>query len=363
MYLKTLTLAQFKSYQEAHFEFSEGVNVFFGANGAGKTNLLDAIHFLAMTRSYFGLSDQQLIRISADFFRVSGTMHKHGLDHTITMKMRHGQRKIIEHGAKVLPRALDHIGTMPCVMIAPGDLVVVDDNHAERRALADSSLAFTDRSYLDAMVAYNRLLKQRNAALKDWLENRKWDADLISSYDGAMAGPATRIFEGRRAFFADLLRYVREAYSALSDGKESIDIHYQSALISSSWEDLIRGSTTRDKMMGRTTAGIHRDTIDCLIDGKDARIYASQGQKKSLVFALKLGQWAFIREQLRYYPLLLLDDIFDRLDSGRVERLMALILDQAGAQLFITDTQWDRIGRILESRHATHARFDIEQFV
>lgn len=359
MHLKSIKLHNFKSYHEAEFEFSSRLNVIHGRNGVGKTNLLDAVYMLAMTKSNFSLSDHQLIRDDEQFFRLQGHLMKDTDQFKIVIKFPKGKKKSIEKDDIVVARSIDHIGLMPVVMITPDDLNLINASNSERRKLADTTLSQVNHEYLEQLVLYNRLLKQRNSLLKGAQEQGNFDSMLLETYDIRMTAPARFIFEQRRDFFEQMLGRVQSYYEILCEGKEEVNLYYRSELAEASFKDLSIRCISRDRASCRTTAGVHRDTIDFLIKGMDARTYGSQGQKKSLVFAIKLAQLDFMRQKLHDQPIMLLDDVFDKLDQNRVHRLLSIILSDNFGQLFITDTQWDRIGAMLDSHPTEVKKFEI----
>ncbi|NND33069.1 MAG: DNA replication and repair protein RecF [Saprospiraceae bacterium] len=348
MHIKEIELANFKSYTKAHFDFSPRLNIIHGKNGVGKTNLLDAIYVLAMTKSNYTFTDSQLIKDGSDFYRLAGIVSKPEGDVSVVMKLAKGKKKIIERDQSVVPRPIEHIGLIPVVMITPDDLNLVNGSNIERRKLADATLSQIDPDYLRYLVQYNRILKQRNFLLKQGAEKRKIDLDLLLSYDRSMDEPAASIYQGRKRFFERMEVAVRHYYQILSDGRESVILKYISQLTGETMSSISLLNRDRDLASGRTNHGVHRDIVNCLIDQKDARIFGSQGQKKSLVFALKLAQLDYMHSNLEDMPILLLDDIFDRLDQDRVKHLLSIILSDTFGQIFITDTQLSRIQSILE---------------
>ncbi|MCB0689108.1 MAG: DNA replication and repair protein RecF, partial [Saprospiraceae bacterium] len=314
---------------------------------------------MAMTRSNFSITDQQLIHDSADFFRMEGLLVKPDGETSIVMKLPKGKKKVIEQDGRVVPRALDHIGIMPVVMITPDDLNLINSSNSERRKLADSTLSQCDPQYLSHLVMYNRLLKQRNAQLKSWQEKGSFDPLLLEAYDHKMSASASYIYEARQQFFDSLLHSVQKYYEVMCEGREPVDLEYRSELAASNFIDLCRRNQHRDRMNGRTYGGVHRDVIDSTIDGRDAKLYGSQGQKKSLIFAIKLAQLDYIREQLHDQPIMLLDDVFDKLDRFRVDHLLSIILSDTFGQVFITDTQWQQISQMISSYDVEFQKFEI----
>lgn len=359
LYIKTLSLINFKSYHQSTFDFSPHLNIIYGRNGVGKTNILDAIYTLSMTRSNFLITDSQLIHDNQDFFRLQGVLTKGDQDIKVVIKLKKGKKKIIERDGIAVPKLVDHVGFMPVVMITPDDLNLINASNIERRKLADATLSQVDHEYLENLVTYNRLLKQRNALLKTWQEKGTFDPILMDAYDQKMENPCLKIFEFRRQFFDQLLARLQVYYNILCEGKEPVTLKYASQLSEFSFSEISAKNRNRDRVLGRTHGGIHRDVISTFIDQRDARIYGSQGQKKSLVFAIKLAQLDYMRNKLQDQPIMLLDDVFDKLDRFRVEHLLSIILSDNFGQVFLTDTQWQRIESILDHYEVETKKFEI----
>ncbi len=321
--------------------------------------MLDAIYILAMTRSNFTISDQQLVKDDANFFRLESVFNKTNEKIALDYKLAKGKRKVIEKNGKILARSLDHIGEIPIVMITPGEINLVTGGNAERRKLADATLSQTDRKYLENLVVYNRLLKQRNALLKEGLLSGDKNQDLLDAYDQKMSGPAQKIYASRENFFLWIKERATEYYRQLCANEEMVDINYVSQLSDKTFDGLAAENRHKDMATGRTHAGIHRDSVTTLIENRDARIFASQGQKKSLVFALKLAQTDFLCKAKPDLPMLLLDDVFDRLDEDRVDRLLDLVISGNFGQIFITDTQWDRLEHRILKYGVPHQKIEI----
>ena len=348
MHLQRLTLYNFKSYEQSSFDFSSQLNVIHGLNGAGKTNLLDAIYMLSMTKSFFSITDQQLIRAGSSFLRLEGTLIKDE-EHLIVAKLPRGKKKVIERDGHPIEKFSDHIGFMPCIMIAPDDVLLVNGGNTDRRRFIDGTLSQTYAPYLNALLQYNRLLRQRNALLKTLLEQGKKNDDLVEVYSQKMKEPAQCIHQYRVEFFKTFEPLVRSAYEEVSNGHESIALSFQSDLADMDYLAMMHKSAARDRMSGRTTLGPHKDKLELKIDGRVARTFGSQGQKKSLVFALKLAQYQWMSSVSGFQPILLLDDIFDKLDLNRVAHLLQIVIKSNFGQIFITDTQKDRIEPLIES--------------
>ena len=348
MQLNRLSLFNFRNYLQAELETDSLYNAFVGNNGEGKTNLLDAIHYLALSKSYFNPVDSQNIRYDEDASMMQGSFTIDGREELINCALRRNQKKVLKRNGKEYDRLADHIGLIPVVMIAPTDSQLITEGSEERRRFIDSIISQYDRNYLENLVNYNRVLSQRNALLKQGGQSGRLDVDTLDIFDEQLSPLGNAIFATRKSFIDLIVPVFREFYTFISGGKEQTDIVYESHLESASFSDLLSQSRSRDKMAQFTTVGIHKDDLELLIGGKPVKKYASQGQQKSFLVALKLAQFDFMRDRMNTKPLLLLDDIFDKLDDSRVERLMELVSDDHFGQLFITDTHPDRIRKIFD---------------
>lgn len=320
------------------------------------------MYVLSMTKSNFRLSDQQLIREGSSFYRLEGMVHDpHNAESLrLTFKLQRGSRKVIEYDGMPLPRPLDHIGRVPVVMITPDEMELVNESHIQRRKLANTTLSQTDSDYLNHLAFYTRILKQRNSLLKSWRETGKGDHTLLQTYNQAMKPHATYIFQERTMFFDQMLEKIDSYYTSLSDAREEVGMNYSSQLQEKGYSELLEESLRKDLARGITTVGPHRDKVDFSINGHNARTFASQGQKKSLVFAIKLAQLEFMKKVVKGIPILLLDDIFDRLDQSRVDRLLSIILSDTFGQVFITDTQVDRLDGIVQNYKINHQSIKVD---
>lgn len=361
MYLKKLTLFNFKNYEEASVEFSTKLNCFTGSNGAGKTNLLDAIHYLSFTKSYFNLADQQNIRHQADFFSIHGQFVRNGTGtDDVSCIQKRAQKKQFRINTKDYDRLADHIGEFPLVMVSPYDRDLINEGSDLRRKYIDSVISQFDRSYLDDLMVYNKALAQRNALLKQFGEKRFFDAASLEIWDEQMKAPAHRIHKRRKEFVENFLPVFNRYFSFISDSREKVSINYQSDLLESSMDDLLRNNLKRDLDLRYSNSGIHKDDLEFLIDGYPVKKFGSQGQQKSFVVAIKLAQFDYTRSIKHYKPVLLLDDIFDKLDNQRVDSIIQLVGDNSFGQVFITDTHPERINHIFERAISDHRIFHVE---
>lgn len=361
MHLQALTLTNFKNYESQQLDFSERLNCLTGLNGMGKTNVLDAIYFLCLCRSQSGLSDRNLVRHGAGFFRLEGQFQEDGEQVKVVAKFLPGQLKEFEHNGQVLDRLSDHIGRFPVVMIAPGDVALVQEGSEDRRRFLDATLSQIYPDYLQNLLIYNALIKQRNALLKTFFEHRTFDAALLESLDRQLPAPARIIFDHRQAFIARFIPFFKDFHAAISGNREQVDVLYRSELEEETPESLLLLNREKDRVLQRTSAGIHRDDLHLMMDGVAIKKFASQGQLKSCLLALRLAQYEMLRQEKGLAPVLLLDDIFDKLDVLRVRQLVALLLERQFGQIFITDTQRDRIENIVSSFEGDYRLFEVQE--
>jgi DNA replication and repair protein RecF len=348
MYLKNLSLINFKNYDEAMLSFSEGANAFTGNNGAGKTNLLDAIHYLSLCKSYFNPIDSQQIKQDRDLFMIQGTFDRNDSDELISCGIKKNQKKQFKRNKKEYQRLADHIGLFPLVMISPNDTSLILDGSEERRKFIDTVISQTDAKYLDELIIYNKTLQNRNALLKQIAETGRYDPTLLEIFDEQLVRAGNKIFEKRKAFMESFISIFNEHYKYLSDEAELVQLIYESPLFSADFETLLKKSIERDRILQRTSVGIHKDELTFQIHGMPLKKFGSQGQQKSFLIALKLAKYSFLYQQKGFKPLLLLDDIFDKLDDLRMTKLMKMVSEEDFGQIFITDTNAERVERIFE---------------
>lgn len=348
MYLKRLTLHNFKNYESAQLEFSAKVNCFVGENAAGKTNLLDAIYYLSFCKSYFNPQDNQNIRHDQEFFSITGEMvMDHEVIDQIQVVQRRNQKKIFRLNKKEYQRLADHIGRYPLVMISPYDRDLINEGSEVRRRFIDSIISQYDPVYLDHIINYQKALAQRNTLLKTFGENKSFDYSLMEIWDQQLITLGHQIFPERKKFINSFLPLFHEYFRIISGERESASVTYISQLNDTPMDVLLRESLERDRILKFTTSGIHKDDLEFTISEQPVKKFASQGQQKSFVIALRLAQYMFIRNIKGYKPLILLDDIFDKLDDKRVEQLIRLVAENTFGQVFITDTQLERIEHLL----------------
>lgn len=362
MYIKDLRLTNFKNYHEANLSFTDKINCFIGANGAGKTNLLDAIHYLSFCKSYFNPIDSQNIRHGEDFFAIHGIYLKNGNENTgkISCVQKRNQRKQFMLNGKEYDRLADHIGSYPLVMISPYDRDLINEGSEARRKYVDSVISQFDKLYLDNLINYNKALYQRNSLLKEFAERRYFDRNLIEVWDGQLIKYGTAIYQKRRDFIRDFLPVFNQYFSIISGGRETVSIDYDSQLHLQEFNQILLESIEKDKAMRYTTAGIHKDDLIFKIDAYPVKRFGSQGQQKSFVIAIKLAQFEYTRNVKGFKPILLFDDIFDKLDENRVTQLVQLVSNDSFGQVFISDTQYDRINKLTASLPIAYQIWEIE---
>jgi len=347
VYLKALQLTHFKNYEAASAVFHPRMNGILGLNGMGKTNLLEAIWYLCIGKSYFNLPDRLLIRKGAGFFRLEGHFHRQGKSERIVAKVAPGRPKTLEHNGKPVERLADHVGFLPVVMITPDDTLLATGGSEERRKFLDVTLSQTDPRYLRHLLEVNKLLRQRNAALKQMGQSGHFDPTLLQTYEEQMLEPSAYIYGERRKLVEALQPLFQEFYEQIAQGAERVSCSYHSQLHEAPLVSLFQKSREKDRLLQRTTSGVHKDDLSFEIKGMPLKRFASQGQLKSYVLALKLAQYAFLRRCKGLPPLLLLDDLFDKLDRTRVLHLLKLLADEPFGQVFITDTHPDRLPELL----------------
>ena len=348
MQIERLQLHCFKSHGEADLAFSPHVNLLVGANGMGKTNLLDAIHYLCLTKSYFHATDALNIAHDAEGMLIRGHFVRDGIRETVTCGLQRGEKKVVRRNEKPYPRLADHIGRFPAVMLAPDDAALIHEGSEMRRKWLDAVISQFDRAYLDAVLGYNRALLQRNMLLRQFGEQRFFDPELLELWDEKLVPLGERIGEGRRSFLSDFAPDFGAAYREVSGAGEEPGWTYRTTLgpERESFADQLRASVEEDRRQRRTTAGIHRDDLVWELGGHAIKRFGSQGQQKTFLVALRLAQRAYIHERTQQAPILLLDDIFDKLDGGRVAALMQRVAMAAAGQVFITDTDPDRVSAL-----------------
>lgn len=360
MYLKHLILTNFKNYASADLELSDKINCFVGNNAAGKTNILDAIYYLSFCKSYFNSVDIQNILHDTDFFAVHGNYQNlESSDDKVSCVQKRGRKKSFKFNKKEYERLADHIGKFPLVMISPYDRDLINEGSEVRRKYIDGVISQFDKFYLADLIDYNKALLQRNALLKHFAENHFFDQTSIQVWDEKLAALGSIIFEKRKQLLIEFNPLFEEYYQYLSGGAEKVEIVYESQLSISPLLDLLDESIEKDRAIRYTSTGIHKDDLQFKINGYPVKKFGSQGQQKSFVVAVKLAQFEYTRRIKKFKPILLFDDIFDKLDDNRVEQIIHLVNEDNFGQVFITDTQKQRIERIFKDVQIAHKIFTV----
>jgi DNA replication and repair protein RecF len=362
MFLKQLSLINFKNYAEFEAKFSEKVNCFVGNNGVGKTNLLDAIHYLSFCKSFFNSIDSQNIKHGEGFFVIQGIFDKSGEESEVYCGIKRNQKKVFKKNKKEYERLSEHIGQYPLVMISPDDTELVNGSSEGRRRFLDGIISQYDKVYLDRLISYNQVLKQRNALLKNFSDSHSFDSETIEILDDQLITYGKSILASRLEFLQQFIPLFNTYYKFISDSKEEVALHYENSLggkdpIGIGFKTALLTSLARDRALSYTTVGPHKDDLDFTLDTFSLKKYASQGQQKSYLLALKLAQFAFIKNQKHTKPLLLLDDVYDKLDEARFTKLLEIVSGDTFGQVFITDTHPERIEQLLNSKQIENRIF------
>lgn len=361
MLLKNLHLFNFKNYDQVELSFGKGFNCFTGLNGSGKTNLLDAIHYLCLCKSYFSSSDLQNIRLGEDFFMLMGDFEKNGKAIQISCSVKKGQKKTFAIDKEEYEKLSDHIGAFPLVIVAPNDSAIITEGSEERRKFIDNIISQCDKKYLETLIAYNKQLAQRNAFLKNESRKGGQDKGLLEIIDEQLVGNGQVIFEMRQSFLKDFVPLFNKHYKNIAESDEEVSLVYESHLESGNFEEQLIKSFERDIMLQYTSVGIHKDDLEFRLNGSPLKKMASQGQQKTFLLALKLAQYDFIKKEKSVKPLLLLDDLFDKLDRNRIKRLLELISDENFGQVFITDTDRSALTQLMQDTEKPVQFFEISK--
>jgi len=344
----SISLTQFKNYQHQNFDFSERIVGICGKNGVGKTNLLDALHYLCFTRSYFTRSDAMVVKHDQKGFRIDGTFIVNDKKEKATCILRETGKKEFSINGELYDKFSKHIGRYPCVIIAPDDIQIITDGSEERRKFIDTLLSQIDPEYLQNLIIYTKVLQQRNSLLKSFAETGNKDFGLLDIIDSQLIKPGEIIFDKRKEFLVSFLPIAKQLYSNIARRQENVNLFYDSELLNASFAELIRINRTKDCMVQRTTSGIHRDDLEFNLEEESFKNIASQGQRKSLLFALKLAEMQVLKKEKGFAPLLLLDDVFEKLDEDRISNLLEKVCIENDGPVFITDTNDQRLKEHLE---------------
>lgn len=360
MLLKELHIINFKNIADMSLVFSSAFNCFIGKNGVGKTNILDAIYHLSMCKSYFGLSDLQNIRHGENFFLLQGSYSReNGSDLEMCYAVRQGQKKVLKKNGKAYSRLSEHIGLLPLVMVAPEDAVLINGGGEERRRFMDSIISQYNSDYLYQLIRYNRALAQRNSLLRN-AQGKNVDADILEIWNMQLAESGEIIMQEREHFIQEFCRLFRDYYAGLSLSREKAELNYKPSVKTGNLLTAYHAAQERDRILMYTTLGIQRDDLELTIGGYSVKKLGSQGQKKTFLVALKLTQYIWLHRMTGLKPLLLLDDIFDKLDADRVAQIIRTVGEGNFGQIFVTDTNREHIDVLLKTQASNYQIFSMD---
>ncbi|MDC6352168.1 DNA replication/repair protein RecF [Zeaxanthinibacter sp. PT1] len=359
MFLKKISLVNYKNFDSGEFEFDSKINAFVGANGVGKTNVLDAVYHLCFGKSYFNPISSQNIRHGEDFFMIEGVFQKEEREERIVCSLKKGSKKVIKRNGKAYERFSDHIGLLPLVMISPADRDLIIEGSETRRKFIDGVIAQSDKDYLQALIHYNKVLMQRNSLLKYFAVNHRFDPATLEVYNEQLSHYGSLIFERRKQFISEFIDTFREQYKVISGGHEVIGLEYDSKLHEEELGSLLKNNLEKDRALQYTSVGTHKDDLKFTIDEHPIKKFGSQGQQKTFLIALKFAQFHFIKAHAATTPVLLLDDIFDKLDENRVKHIITLVEDDNFGQIFLSDTHRERTEEIVKSIHQSYKIFTL----
>ncbi|MBL7799712.1 MAG: DNA replication and repair protein RecF [Chitinophagales bacterium] len=360
VFLRKLTLTNFKNHTKRDFRLSKKFTAFVGQNGVGKTNLLDLIYFLSLTKSFFNLTDQQLIKWNEAFSRIEAAIEKKGELLELVVKIPLNKRKEISVNGAVYQKAAEYIGTIPLVIISPEDSDIIQGGSEERRKLFDNILAQVDTAYLEALMDYNKILEQRNSLLKMKADKPATDISMLEFYNSRLAESGSYIFNKRKDIFLRFEAVFQQFYAIISEEKEDVKWHYASQLLSKDWNMLFEQNLQKDLVLQRTSAGIHRDDFEFTIHGEKIKKFGSQGQQKSFTIALKLSLYRYLHEMKGVLPILLIDDLFDKLDTKRMQQLIRILQGDEFGQVFMSDTDILRLEKAFDGNREQIEIFTID---
>lgn len=360
MYIQKLKLTQFKNHEKSEFEFCEGLNCFYGKNGVGKTNVLDALHYLCNGKSYFGRVDANNIQFDTDFALIEAEIINEGEDETVSVGLQVNGKKGLKKNGSVVKRLADYVGYMPGVMITPGDITMLTGHSDERRKFIDKAIGYTDKAYLTFLIKYNKLLESRNELLKQFYIQQRQDLLAIEAIDNQLIPLMNLLHEKRATFIEELITPLNTVYKQIVNDEESLSLKLDSELIHHDAATILKMSLNKDLLAQRTTKGVHKDDLEVEINHISVKKFGSQGQIKSATIALQLASYLYMKSILNKRPLLLLDDVFEKIDDMRSARLLKLISTEDFGQIFITDTSESRMKSKLKEVATEKKFFNIE---
>lgn len=360
MYIEKISLLNFKNYVELELSFSKEINLLAGLNGSGKTNLLDAIYCLCLTKSFLGMNDVQMIHTNQGYFSALGWFQENSKEFKLQYDFD-GKKKNFTVDKKSYTKISEHIGKFPAIVLTPHDTDLIRNGSEDRRRFFDTLFSQADSVYLEALIRYTHFIKQRNALLKQAAEGRLIDRILLDAYDHNLIQSGSIIAQKRSSYLTQLLPIFKEYYALLSPEHETTDIEYETKVLDPGFEKLFKDSYSKDLILQRTTKGVHKDEFNFLINSEPIKQYGSQGQQKTFVIALKLAQYELLKSCTGHTPILLMDDIFDKLDDVRIEKLIQLVQKYVQGQLFITDARPDRSTNFFKANSKDFRMFIIDQ--
>jgi len=359
VFLKKISIINYKNILDKEYELDPKINCFVGDNGVGKTNILDAVYHLSMGKSYFNVKNDQLINRGKDYMLVDGVFELNNKNESIVFSLKIGEKKVLKRNGKPYKKFSNHIGLIPVVIISPYDNDLINEGSSERRKFIDSIISQNDKEYLINLIAYTRVIQNRNKLLKQYNRSVDFDLDTIKVYDDQIYKLSEPIFKARNKFIKEFTPLVLEKYKHISDDKEKISIEYKSDLINNHIENLIKDSFQKDVILQYTSVGLHKDDFVFNIDENRIKRFGSQGQQKSFLIALKLAQFDYLKNETGNSPILLMDDIFDKLDLMRVKRIVEIVNSTNFGQLFLSDTDKERIEKVLSSLNLSSKIFEV----
>ena len=359
VFLKKISIINYKNILDKEYELDPKINCFVGDNGVGKTNILDAVYHLSMGKSYFNVKNDQLINRGKDYMLVDGVFELNNKNESIVFSLKIGEKKVLKRNGKPYKKFSNHIGLIPVVLISPYDNDLINEGSSERRKFIDSIISQNDKEYLINLIAYTRVIQNRNKLLKQYNRSVDFDLDTIKVYDDQIYKLSEPIFKARDKFIKEFTPLVLEKYKHISDDKEKISIEYKSDLINNHVENLIKDSFQKDVILQYTSVGLHKDDFVFNIDENRITRFGSQGQQKSFLIALKLAQFDYLKNETGNSPILLMDDIFDKLDLMRVKRIVEIVNSTNFGQLFLSDTDKERIEKVLSSLNLSSKIFEV----
>ena len=359
MRLEELSLTNYKNIDSKNFLFKENIICLVGDNGVGKSNILSSIYHLCFGKSFVNSSSVSNVKFGTNFYMIQGIFSKNNVEEKLNFSYKKGNTKIFKRNGKIFRKISEHIGQFPLVIVSPHDNDIIYGGSLFRRNLMDGIIGQTDKKFLKNLIGYKKILAQRNAFFKMNYQKSKLDFGVLEIYDERLIDMGNKIHEKRKSFLEIYTKIFKSYYLSISENKESVEIKFKSQLNNNNYRDLIKESLERDLLFQFTTQGPHKDDLEFLLNGFQIKKFGSQGQQKSLLISLKLAQYEFLKKYLGVKPLVLLDDIFDKLDQKRVELIMQLIEDNYFGQIFVTDTDKKRVFKALETTNLSYKIHEI----